>query len=57
MHRTRRYVDGMFIAPEGDGCFPAINPAIEETVPEVAAITANAGTGTSMRRNEQRWDA
>ena len=57
MHRTRLYVGGMFTAPEGDGCFPAINPAIEETVPEVAAITANAGTGTSMCRNEQRWDA
>ena len=30
MHTTRLYIDGVFVAPEAGGTFPAIDPATKQ---------------------------
>ncbi|ANH07555.1 aldehyde dehydrogenase family protein [Shinella sp. HZN7] len=56
MHRTRLYIDGMFIAPEGEQYFPAINPATEGTFAEVAAGQA-VDIDRAVRAARRAFDA
>ena len=37
MHTTRLYIDGVFVAPEAGGSFPAIDPATEQPFAQIAA--------------------
>lgn len=56
MHRTRLCIDGTFTPPEGCAYFPAIDPASETTIAEVAAAQA-ADVERAVRAVRRAFDS